>query len=120
MTPGQQATQATHAAINFTFEHPARASPWFKESNTLVLLQVPDEYALKQLTWKAEDRGISFTAFREPDIGNLITAVALEPGEQTQKLVKNLKLLFHEIKSESSYHTCNQSEVVEQVPQTLL
>lgn len=96
LTPGQQAVQAAHAAINFTFEHPARASPWFRDSNTLVLLQVRDEKELLKLLYKAQDMWIDSTAFREPDLNNSLTAIALEPGEPTERLVKNLKLLLYE------------------------
>lgn len=32
--------------------------------------------------------------FREPDLGNVITAVAIEPSERTQKLVSKIPLLF--------------------------
>lgn len=94
MTTGYQAVQSTHAAINFIFEHPGRASPWFNESNTLVQLELKDEKQLKLLIQKCEQLGLCYTVFREPDIGNQITAVAIEPSPLTQKLVAKLPLLF--------------------------
>lgn len=86
--------QSAHAAIDFCFEHPDRASPWHKESNYLVMLAVNNEQQLKLLIEKCEQRFIAHTVFREPDIGNQITAVALEPSPSTQRLVSNIPLLL--------------------------
>lgn len=94
LTPGYQAAQSTHAAINFIFEYPDRAGPWFKYSNTLVELEAKDERHLEQLIEKCHKRGLKHTVFIEPDIGNQITAICIEPSEQTQKVVANLPLLF--------------------------
>ncbi len=94
MTAGYRAVQSTHAAINFIFEHYGRASPWFLESNTLVQLEVKNEKQLQLLIDKCQQLQICYTVFREPDIGNQITAVALEPSDKTQKLVRNIPLLF--------------------------
>lgn len=94
MTAGYQAVQSTHAAINFIFEWPARASPWFNESNTLVQLTVKNEHQLRLLIGNCERHQLCHTVFREPDIGNQITAVAIEPSPLTQKLVSKLPLLL--------------------------
>lgn len=91
---GYQAVQSTHAALDFVFEHPTRAGPWHKESNTLVMLTVADEYQLKRLIRKCEYLGLAYTAFREPDIGNVITAICIEPHEETYKIVSKLPLLL--------------------------
>lgn len=91
---GQQAVQSSHAAINFIFEHPDRAGPWFKDSNYLVQLSTVDEQSLLKLIEKCEYNKIKYTAFREPDIDNQITAIAIEPSLITQKMVSNLPLLF--------------------------
>ena len=86
--------QSTHAAINFVFEHPNRAGPWFKDSNYLVQLSVENEDELKSLIQECEWRYLDHTVFREPDIGNQITAIAIEPTPDTQRLVRRLPLLF--------------------------
>jgi hypothetical protein len=39
---------------------------------------------------KAEERGIKVLAFREPDLENQLTAIALEPTEASRKLISNL------------------------------
>lgn len=94
ITPGYQAVQSAHAAIDFTFEHPNRAGPWHKISNYLVLLSLKNEKQLKLLINNCDRLQLAYTVFREPDIGNAITAVAIEPSEITQKLVSKLPLLF--------------------------
>lgn len=94
LSNGQRAVQATHAAINFIFEHPGRAGSWFEDSNYLVLLAVDDEKSLKELIKKCNLNNIKVTIFKEPDIENQITAIAIEPGLKSQKLVSKLPLLF--------------------------
>lgn len=94
LSNGQQAVQSSHAAINFIFEHSARAGPWFKDSNYLVMLSVENETNLLKLIEKCEAKKLAYTVFQEPDLNNAITAIAIEPSEITQKLVSNLPLLL--------------------------
>lgn len=94
MSNGYKAVQSTHAAINFIFEYPARAGPWFKNSNTLVQLEARNEEHLRKLIRECQKKGVCHTVFREPDIGNQITALALEPSPTTRKLVAHLPLLL--------------------------
>lgn len=94
MSDGYKAVQSTHAAINFIFEHPGRAGPWFTDSNYLIQLELKNEKQLKLLIQKCEQYQLYYTVFREPDIGNQITAVAIEPSKITQKLVSKIPLLF--------------------------
>ena len=94
MSDGYKAVQSTHAAINFIFEHPGRAGPWFYNSNYLVQLEVHTEKQLELLIQKCKEYQLLHTVFREPDIGNQITAVAIEPSKQTQRLVSKIPLLF--------------------------
>ena len=80
ISPGYQAVQSCHAIRQFVFEHPEIDSEWFEKSNYLVLLSVNTEVDLMKLIAKAHDRGFKWSAFREPDIGGAITAIALEPA----------------------------------------
>ena len=45
---------------------------------------------------KAKAKGIQTSVFQEPDIGNEITAIALEPSDTTRRLVSNLPLALKE------------------------
>lgn len=92
LPPGAQAAQATHGAIAFVMEHPVEARYWHLKSNNLVLLQTPNEDCLMHLAQRAQDAGIAFSVFREPDFDNTVTAVALEPAGA--RLVSNLPLLL--------------------------
>lgn len=92
MSPGYQAVQSTHALRQFTAEHPERDREWFENSNYLGLLSVANEECLHELVTQAELKGIKYSIFREPDIDNQITAVALEPGNKSKKLCARLKL----------------------------
>lgn len=73
-------------------EHPDINKEWFDKSNYLGFLSVANEIELNKIIDKATYHGIKCSIFREPDIGNEITAIALAPGIKTRKLCSNLKL----------------------------
>lgn len=97
MSAGYQAVQGMHAAIQFQFEHQELARYWFEKSNYLGFLSVANEYELHQMIEKAIAQDIKFSIFREPDIDNQITAIAIEPGAKSKKLCANLKLALRGI-----------------------
>jgi len=74
----------------FTEQHKEADRRWYDESNNLVLLQVPNEAALLALKEKAN--GIPAALFREPDVNDEATALAL--GPEARGLVSNLPLLL--------------------------
>lgn len=87
----QQAVQGIHAAIDTTRSgliQPNTIHPH------LALCVVPNEEELYYLARKLDKHNIKFTAFKEPDRNNEITAIATEPlfGSRRNPL-KNLKLL---------------------------
>ena len=92
LPPGDQAVQAIHATTEFGFQHGLLTQEWHRDSNYLALLSVPDERALEELKQRAYIRGIPHTCFREPDLNNSLTAIALEPGDRSQKLCSRLSL----------------------------
>jgi hypothetical protein len=89
--------QSAHAAIDFQHDHPEVASQWQTKSNYLALLTVADEEALIKLITKAIFTGIKHTIFREPDLGNEITAVAFEPTDAAKKLTSSCPLMGKEV-----------------------
>jgi Peptidyl-tRNA hydrolase PTH2 len=95
---GYQAVQSIHAAIQFKFEHPEISLNWFEKSNYLGLLSVVNEVELIALIEQATEKGIPLSVFREPDIDNQITAIALAPGPQSKKLCSRLPLALKERK----------------------
>ena len=96
ISPGYQAVQAGHAAIQFQMEHPDIAKSWYNESNYLAFLSVEDENDLHILSQKCINKGINISVFREPDIGNQITAIAIEPCDKAKKICSKLPLLLQE------------------------
>lgn len=92
LTPGQQAVQSMHALRQFTADHPEIDKLWFEQSNYLGLLSVKNEYELHILIQRAMQNNIRFSVFKEPDIEDQVTAIALEPGPLTKKLCSSLKL----------------------------
>lgn len=70
LPPGVRATQAIHAALQYAARYPVH--------DTLVFLEARDELALCWLCAEAHRRGLCFAPFREPDLDDALTAVALE------------------------------------------
>lgn len=77
-------------------EYPEIHKQWFETSNYLGFLSVSNEIELNKLIEKAQSRGIKFSVFREPDIDDQITAIALEPGILSKKLCSNIKLALRD------------------------
>lgn len=92
LKPGQQAVQAAHVMTQFLIEHAEIARAWHAQSNTLALLAAADENELQKIINRAFDYDIHTALFREPDLENSLTAIALEPGVKSQRLCKNLPL----------------------------
>lgn len=92
LKPGQQASQLVHVAREFQEAWPDIERKWYQESNTIVLLSVANETELRNLASKAKDKGIKTALFREPDLKNALTAIALEPCEQTASLCSGIAL----------------------------
>lgn len=53
-------------------------------------LESESSETLEAILLQAESQGIKTSAFREPDIGNELTAVAFEPCEASRILLANL------------------------------
>lgn len=81
----QQAVQAGHAVAEAILH--GLQNGWNK---TLVYLRVKDEAELLRWMEKLEYRGKEYAEFREPDIGNQLTAIALV---DESKMFSKLKLL---------------------------
>ncbi|MCV7174889.1 peptidyl-tRNA hydrolase [Mycolicibacterium sphagni] len=88
--------QAVHAAFEFSHEHPDVTGNWLRDSKFLVINSVPDEAHLLELVARAAQRGIVHTLWREPDLDNELTSVALHPGVAARKLCANLPLALRQ------------------------
>jgi len=88
--------QSAHAAIEFQHTHPEIAKEWNTNSKYLVFLSVENEKELHKLLKKIKIKELKYATFIEPDIGNQLTAIALEPGEKSHNLTRNLSLTLQE------------------------
>lgn len=77
---GDRAMQMAHAFREFIEHHPEIDRDWYKNSNTLVGLEIENEKALAGLLEDARWKGIPAAPFHEPDRGNELTAIALGPS----------------------------------------
>lgn len=91
LSPGLRVAQMFHALRQFASDYPFVESEWYRNSNTIVLLEAPDGEALQALADKAREKGATVTEFSEPDFLDVgITALAL--GPDAWRLVSSLPL----------------------------
>jgi len=85
----QQCVQSCHAAIEM-----ARMYMNGTETHPHLVLCNTDEQTIEKLLYKAKQKEIKTYIFREPDIGNIITAFSTTPikGDK-RKVFSNLKLM---------------------------
>lgn len=112
LTAGSQSVQSTHSVAQFIFEHPELSEKWFKNPY-LVQLSVENEDELKSLIYKLQKLNIKHSIFLEPDIGNQITAIAIEPSEKSRKVTSHLPLMLKEYNffNKLDKHTYKEKEV---------
>jgi len=90
LPPNQQAVQACHAAI----EAARTILPAHAEHPHLALLGVKSERQLKNVCEQLQQHDIAYQSFREPDIGNALTAIATAPlSGDARKLFKKFNCL---------------------------
>lgn len=73
LTFSQQAVQGGHAIAQYLIDNPN--TEW--NNGTLVLLGVKGEFQLKKWTDRLESHGLKLSSFREPDIGDQLTAISV-------------------------------------------
>lgn len=90
LSTGYQTAQIAHATAEFIFTAPAEASQWKQTSNSLIALEASNAEHLSQLLEQAKALNITAIEFREPDMGDEITAIAFAPSEETPNLLAGL------------------------------
>lgn len=61
-------------------------------------MSVADEKELNKLIELALINNLKISVFKEPDIDNEITAIAIQPGDTSKKLLRNIPLGLKEYK----------------------
>lgn len=92
LTPGYQTAQIGHVIADFSVYRREEFITWHNESQYIVALQTQDEQSLVELYETAQQKNLDVICFREPDLNNAITAIALSPHAQNKSLVSNLPL----------------------------
>lgn len=100
MKAGNQLAQVAHVMSSFAIEHSDVHADWQTNSNYLVILSVEDEISLSSILEKARELGIKTSSFIEPDLGDQLTAIALEPSEETYRITSSLPLALKELSVE--------------------
>lgn len=89
LSPAAQAVQSAHAAVEYAARNPGVAGC------VLVMLTVPDEFSLELIAAKLGLLDIDVEQFREPDMGDALTAIAASGPAAARKLAR-LPLLMRE------------------------
>ena len=90
----QRAVQACHALAVFLLRHGSdpQVREWAERHRALVILGVEDEEALRRWDDELCARGMICERFKEPDMRNEMTALAVHPGTDA-RLFRRLRLL---------------------------
>lgn len=93
LTQGYKVVQTAHAIADFSVKYEQEFKQWQMGSNYLCCLEAT-EFKINQLIDKLDSLSIKHHVFREPDIENQMTAIAVEAlsREQHKKLFKKFKL----------------------------
>lgn len=89
--------QSNHISIEFVLSHLDKTRDWHYNSNYVCILAAKDEEHLKTLYQKAQEYDIASSIFREPDLNDSITAIAML-GENSKKILSNLPLALKQLK----------------------
>lgn len=90
--------QSAHAAVEYAARHPGVAGC------TLVMLSVPDEHSLWLTAEKLQLQDVDVERFREPDLGNALTAFATSGPVAERKLARLPLLLREEVMNGGREH----------------
>lgn len=87
-----QLAQSCHVSFAFSNEHFDITKNWMNISNYICILSAENEKELIKLIDGCIDSNVKFSIFRESDLDNQITAIAIEPGIKSKKICNQLKL----------------------------
>jgi DNA-binding transcriptional LysR family regulator len=88
LKPGLQLAQACHAVAAFSERYPFLTREWSQTDNNLVVLAAPDEATLDGILFDLP----ASVGFREPDVGNELTAVAVAGNPEAKSYLRKFPL----------------------------
>jgi hypothetical protein len=86
--------QSIHSSLELALTYPDQATVWNREGGVVVVLGVPDEYALTQCGREVAALGGKVAWFREADLDNEITSFACFVDETSVQPLRKLNLLL--------------------------
>ncbi len=110
---GYQVPQTAHAAMEFAALYPEEWREWYRTSNSVIVLNTPNELKLYEFAEKLKKNNIKFAEFREPDIGNELTAIAICPGPMVKKLCSGFPLAGKRVNPGAQERLQRKFEIVE-------
>lgn len=91
LSPGLQAAQACHAVAEMCLREPSASKVWNRQGNYMIVLAVSQHEATK--AWfDAHGKEIPCAQWREPDLGNVVTATAYLPEPKDNEMFAHLPL----------------------------
>lgn len=112
LSPSVQTVQVAHALAELIGSFPVECKFWNKAgSNSLVVTEVINEEELCKLIRILQKKGIKRIAeFREPDLLNELTAVAVLPNSEDRKHLGHLSLLGKKSKTPEEIQVLRERE----------
>lgn len=90
LATGYQTAQIAHVVAEFAIAEPVIAAHWKQLSNSLIALEAETAEHLSRIQEEAKALGLTVVEFREPDMGDELTALAFAPSVQTREFLSNL------------------------------
>jgi len=90
LSVGYQMAQISHVVAEFVLKHPDIALNWHTKSNYVAVLEAESPDHLHELLRESIESDLTCHAFYEPDLGNVLTAIAIEPSNITQEMLRHL------------------------------
>jgi len=90
---------------DFATSYPKEFQQWHSTSNYLACLSVKDENSLQALSHKLMCEDIKHITFTEPDLGNQITAIAIEPTDMARRICSSFPLALKECTNGLNKHS---------------
>jgi hypothetical protein len=105
LAPGYQLVQTAHAMADFGIQYPEEFQQWHSTSNYLACLSVKDEQSLQLLSSKLSNENIKHIIFRESDLKDQITAIAIEPTDTARRICSSFPLALKELNQGLNKHS---------------
>lgn len=93
LSAGYQIAQTAHVMAELASRHATEFSRWHHHSNSLIVVEAENARELSLLISRARAKNVRYEIFREPDLGDEITAVAFIPQESYEGTITPRKFL---------------------------